>query len=285
MKTDDIVVSNFELQNHHGAVIRGNVHYPATIIKSPVLLFVHGFKGFKDWGGFSYIADRFAAEGWTVVRFNFSLNGIGEDDMNFTELDNFRQNTFSRELDDLGDVIDAVENRTLFDREMENTGIALMGHSRGGGIVIIKAAEDRRVGALVSLSAVSSFDRWGAEVKRKWRERGFLEILNTRTGQRMPLGAALLDDAEQNADRLNITGCVAKLRIPFLIVHGEQDVSVPVDEARELYTHADKSLSRLEIIPNTEHTFGVVHPYQGPTEALEEMLRRTASWLENKLSG
>ena len=48
------------------------------------------------------------------------------------------------------------------------------------------------------------------------------------------MGLELLDDAERNAASLDIVRAVAGLSSPLLIVHGDQDVSVSVDEAHAL---------------------------------------------------
>jgi uncharacterized protein len=270
----------FTIINTYGDPIRGDLHLPQHTAHAPVLVICHGFKGFKDWGSFPAIADAFARAGWLAVRFNFSLNGIGEDGMTFTRLDDFGRNTLSRELDDLGDVLDAVEARAIVPADADTSRIALLGHSRGGGVAILKAAEDARVTALVAWASVATFDRWGEETKRLWRERGLLEVMNVRTNQKMPLGVALLEDYEKNEPRLNVLPAMARIRVPILIVHGDQDLAVPVEEARQLYGAADRSLAELAIIPNADHAFGAAHPFQGIGPALATVLERTTLWLE-----
>ena len=56
------------------------------INSAPCIILVHGFKGFKDWGSFPYAAKYFAKEGYFVLTFNFSHNGIGDNLTEFTEL-------------------------------------------------------------------------------------------------------------------------------------------------------------------------------------------------------
>ena len=101
-----------------------------------IVLFSHGFKGFKDWGCFNLIADVFANHGFVFVKFNFSHNGTTiSDPVNFTDLDSFGNNNFSKELDDLGYVIDWIDDST----EFSSQDISLIGHSRGGGISLLKS--------------------------------------------------------------------------------------------------------------------------------------------------
>jgi len=273
----------FTLTNKHGDILNGNVHRALEAIASPILIICHGFKGFKDWGSFPYICDFFAKSGITVVRFNFSLNGIGDDPMTFTELEKFGRNTFSRELDDLGELIDSVWEGNIVPENADRKKIALLGHSRGGGIVILKAATDKRIRSVVSWSSVVSFDRWGESLKQEWRERGVLHVTNTRTKQRMPLNVSLLEDVEQNSSSLDILAAAEKIRIPFLIVHGEQDVSVPVAEARQIFMRAKPDYATLTLIPNADHTFGTSQPFTGSTDALESALNKSSLWLHRVL--
>lgn len=275
--------TSFALTNRHGDVIRGNVHVPDAAVNAPVLVIVHGFKGFKDWGAFPAIADDFARNGIVTVRFNFSLNGIGDDDTVFTELEKFRRNTYTRECEDLADVIDRLVEGDLLPAAADRSHIALLGHSRGGGIALLHASRDRRVRAVAAWASVSTFDRWGPQLKAQWRERGLLEVMNQRTKQKMPLGLELLEDFERNHDTLDVPRAVSRLTIPLLIVHGEQDVSVPVEEAHVLRDAADPASTTLHIIPAADHVFGAQHPYAGMPDLMQQAIDRTRDWLRSAL--
>ncbi|MBL0175221.1 MAG: alpha/beta fold hydrolase [Ignavibacteria bacterium] len=276
-------VAPFVLTNRHKDVIRGDAHHPARPDGSPVLVICHGFKGFKDWGAFPHIAAYFSAQGWTVLRFNFSLNGVGDDPLTFTRLDDFRRNTYTRELEDLIDVLDAVTSGVIDMEGADAERLALLGHSRGGGIAIVATAEDARVRAVASWASVSTFDRWGPQLKATWRERGLLEVMNTRTKQKMPLGVELLEDYERNASRLDICAAASRLAVPLLVVHGEQDMSVPLEEAFAIHLAADRSLASLSVIPNTDHVFGASHPFAGMPDPLARVLAGTEAWLRLSL--
>lgn len=203
--------------------------------KKPLVIFSHGFKGFKDWGGFPYMLEKIADSGFFCAGFNFTFNGIGGTNMTeFTRLDLFAQNTFTKELADLETVIEYFyKNADEYDIDIEK--ICITGHSRGGGISIIKAGENKRVKCLITLASVSDFDRYTEEHKKKWRANGYFEALNTRTNQIMRLNSALLYDIENNKERLDILKAVNNLEIPFLIVHGKEDLSVRLMK-RRFYT-------------------------------------------------
>lgn len=279
-------MKNIKIKNKSGHLLNIDFRFNESAgNKLPLLVICHGFKGFKDWGCFPYIAERFADAGFFTVSFNFSLNGTDNSKnkpVDFDRLDLFALNTFSAELDDLGEVLDFLESgKERYNYDFKN--LTLLGHSRGGGIAILKTREDRRVKKLITLASVSEFDRYGEETKRTWKERGFLEALNTRTKQRMRMNVSLLEDLEVNRERLNIKKAISEIEVPVFIVHGAEDMAVEKEEASELYALCDKSSSKLLIIKKTGHTFGAVHPFAGTTEALEKVIDETIGFANQPL--
>src|SRR5579872_1935801 len=103
-----MIHTQFVIPSREGEKLRADLRYEPDGKQKPVILFVHGFKGFKNWGPFPAVCKRIAAQGFVSIAFNFSHNGVGEDLMNFSELDRFADNTFSRELDELADVINEI---------------------------------------------------------------------------------------------------------------------------------------------------------------------------------
>ncbi|MBN1447150.1 MAG: prolyl oligopeptidase family serine peptidase [Bacteroidetes bacterium] len=273
----------FRIVNRYRDLLRGDIHLPENPADSPVAIICHGFKGFKDWGGFPCAAEHLALKGITALRFNFSLNGVEEDFMNFTALHRFARNTISRELEDLGDILDAIENGDIIESDVDRTRIAVIGHSLGGGVAVVKAAEDHRIRGVVSWAGVADFMRWGKKTRQVWRQRGRMEIQNVRTGQTMPMDVVMLDDMEKNVTRFDIPAAGSRLTVPLLAVHGEQDVSVPIEEGKRIVKAAPAGLATFHAIPNTDHTFGVRHPFEGVTESFRFVLDTTAAWLHRNL--
>ncbi len=256
----------------HGDVIRADVRAPARDHPRTAVLVAHGFKGFKDWGFFPHLCERLAQDGHLVVSFNFSLNGTGPDLLDFTDLEAFGRNTLSRELEDLRWMLDlAMAGEWSGGRAPAATG--LLGHSRGGGAGIVAAAEHSGVAALVTWAAVSTFHRWGEEHVRDWTARGVTFVSNARTGQRMPLHRTLWDDLQANADRLDVLTAAAMVRVPWLILHGEEDATVGVAEARRL--HEAGPSSSLRVVAGSGHTFEAAHPMAGTTPGLEAAIAAT----------
>ncbi len=253
----------------------------------PIVIFVHGFKGFKDWGHFNIVHQRLSDEGFVAVKFNFSHNGGTLDNpVDFPDLESFGKNTYTKELNDLGAVIHWVtddENLYIPAGEKDINRIYLIGHSRGGGIVILKAAEDARVKKIVTWAAISDIESRfpkGKELE-EWRKNGVAYIQNARTKQQMPLYYSLYEDFEQNKQRLNIPQAEQKLTIPHLIIHGDNDEAVPVAEAEFLYRQNPSAT--LEILHGTGHTFDVKHPFDEKQlpEPAQYVLRKTIEFLKS----
>jgi uncharacterized protein len=259
------------------------LHKPNNAKLLPLVLFAHGFKGFKNWGGFPYMMEKLAGAGFAAVSFNFTHNGVSElSPMDFTRLDLFARNTHTKELDDLQAVINYFyDNAETYN--IDKNKIALVGHSRGGGAVIIKSAEDKRIKALVTLASVATVDRYTDEQKKRWREKGFIEIPNARTGQMMKMNKSFLDDIEQNSERLDIQKAMTRLKIPALIIHGKEDLAVKYTDALKLYESSNKNNTELYIVENTGHTFGVEHPFKGTTKTFDEAIDKAIIFLKKNL--
>ena len=266
----------------HGP-IHGDVYLPEAPLGAPVVVGVHGFKGFKDWGFWPETARRLNAAGLAVVTFNVSGSGIGEDGESFSEVERFEQNTITKELDDLGRVLDAVAGRTLPLGGADVRRLGLLGHSRGGGTVLVRARRDPRVRAVVTWAAVAAFARYDRETMEEWRERGFLQVANARTGQIFKLSTALLDDIESHGDAYSPTDAIRKLETPVLVIHGTRDEAVPVDEANLLVRAAGPGAAKLALIQGAGHTFGAVHPFRGSTPELDSVLEKTTVWFRDAL--
>ena len=277
-------IINLALSGSKNRTMLIDLYWKASNTPKPIVIFAHGFKGFKDWGHFDQVASEFARSGFVFLKFNFSHNGTTQaSPTSFDDLDAFGNNTFSMELDDLGKVIDFTRSKTfpVPADECHASQLFLLGHSRGGGIAILKAAEDPRVRKIATWAAVSGFGKlWSDEVIEEWRRNGVLYIQNTRTGQQMPLYWQLYADYLQHPERLDITVRSLDLQIPFLIVHGTADVTVPYHSALEM---SEKNpLARLVTILGGDHTFSARHPWPEAylPEDTQRALQATAAFFK-----
>ena len=242
----------------------------------PAVVICHGFKGFKDWGMFPRLADRLARAGFLAVSFNFSGSGVSGGD-EFDEPERWYRQKPSADLADLRAVVDyLVANGSQW--------IALVGHSRGGGLAIVQAARDARIKALVTWAAVDHFLRWPMDVIQQWRETGSVDVVNQRTGQVLAIGRDALDDWDRYGDNLlDVMAAAHQIRVPWLIVHGTEDATVPVEVGRILAEVSGAAETETLIVEGASHTFGARHPWVGATPELDQVFERTLLFLSRRL--
>ncbi|MDG1509048.1 MAG: alpha/beta hydrolase, partial [Flavobacteriaceae bacterium] len=171
-----ILQKNFPIKGIHKKPILTDLYYQETKSLKPLVIFCHGYKGYKDWGAFDLMSSSFLEAGIALLKFNFSHNGgTPKQPIDFPDLEAFGNNNYMIELDDLESVINWICTTTKFKNEIDTNNISLIGHSRGGAIAIIKAAEDSRIKKLVTWAAVCDLNRTmfheGAELN-KWKEDG-----------------------------------------------------------------------------------------------------------------
>ena len=255
-------LSNFLIPGKHGKPMVTDVVFQENQIPKPIVVFVHGYKGFKDWGAWSSMAAQFAAAGFFFVKFNFSHNGgTPEQPIDFPDLEAFGNNNYSKELDDLGSVLDWLEQEDSVQKEVDLNHIYLIGHSRGGGMVLLKANEDNRVKKVITLASVSDYKSrfpQGTDFEA-WKEQGVYYVVNGRTQQEMPHYFQFYEDFVQNEGRLTIEKATRNLAIPHLIIHGNQDTSVSIQEAENLKRWNPNAT--YEVIEGADHVFNVKHPW------------------------
>jgi len=260
--------------------IRVDVRAAGRDMPRPAVVIVHGFKGFKDWGMFPPLADRLARAGFVAVSFNMSGSGV-DDEGNFTFPERFGHDTFSAALEDVESVINTLVAGSL--EVAPPSSIELLGHSRGGGIAILETARDDRVTALVTWASVSTVHRWPAAVVAEWRRTGRHDVVNARTGEVLPLYTDVLDDNEANADHLDILAAASRITAPWLLVHGEADEAVSLEEGQRLAALVRHPASRHEWIAGGGHTFGARHPWAGSTPDLERAFAASVAWFARYL--
>jgi len=262
----------FDIPCADGLFIRGEFHPAASPAGSVVIC--HGFKGFAHWAFFPFLARSLAGSGLTAITFDFSGSGIGRDRETFTEPDAFGGNTFSKELEDIENVVDYARRMKCIKGKF-----GLFGHSRGGAMAILYAATpDADVKSLVTWAAIGRTTWWTPEEALIWRKRGYAEVTNSRTGQVMRMGAELLDDVEVHGNtKLNIAAAAAKIKVPWLIVHGTADETVPSTDAERLH-ELSLGVSTLRLIEGANHGFDAKHPLSEVPPVLETVVRETAKF-------
>ena len=252
------IEKNIIIKNSETRDFLADSYYPETEKKLPLVIFAHGYKGYKDWGAWDLMAKKFAEASFFFVKFNFSHNGTTiNQPKDFADLEAFGNNNFSKEMSDYDEVLNHFYNHQNVDQEK----VAIIGHSRGGGITVIKGFEDERVKVLVALAGVSNFKyRFPSQDRfEDWKTQGVMYSENKRTHQQMPHYFQFFEDFEQNEERFDIQYAAQHLEKPFLIVQGTNDEAVKDKEA--LLLNEWCKTSELVTIENANHTFGAKEPW------------------------
>lgn len=267
---------NFELPAGEDAVLRCS-HFPAQGEAKSLVVVAHGYKGFKDWGMFPYVAEALSDE-HEVISFNFSHAGIGEDLQNFTELEKFARNTYQREIKDMEILLSYLSQHHRFG----SLPVFLLGHSRGGGDCLLYALDHpAELAGVISWNGTTNLDLFTEEQKREMRETGRSHVLNGRTGQQMPLDAIIIEDLEQQAERYNILERMKQAAFPVVLIQGSED-GERLRRGSEQLIRFRPDIEWIQI-PGGNHTFGTVHPFTGTTPQLEQAISASRDFITRVL--
>lgn len=221
-----------------------------------IILFIHGYKGFKDWGAWNLMQTHFVKQGIAFCKFNMSHNGgTIENPMDFSDLEAFSLNRYTYELKDVQYVLDWLSQQI----DISTKNIHLLGHSRGGGIAIL-SANDSRISTAITLGSISNIENRfpKGKILEEWEAKGVYTVKNSRTLQDMPHKYILYEDWFRNKVQLNIKYKAQTLNKQCLHFHGNKDETVSITESENLcyWTHG-----KLFIIKGANHTFNSFHPY------------------------
>lgn len=248
----------------------------------PLVIFCHGYKGFKDWGAWDLAMQTIAKAGFVAVKFNFSLNGTTLDHpTEFVDLDAFGRNTYTQEQKDITSVLDYYAQEAYVD----TTQVFLIGHSRGGGAVILQGYYNEQVTGIISWAGVADFKKRFPQRDNfeQWEKEGVFYSMNGRTKQQMPHYFTFWEDFVAHEQQLTIQYAAQHLKKPVLIINGTADQAVSVKEAELL--HLWIKTSELLIVEGADHVFGARHPHEGEAlpEDLAQVVNQTIGFMQQHI--
>lgn len=253
----------FVLQGALKQQFAADLSYSVAGDQKGVIIFCHGFKGFKDWGCWQMIANYFVDNGFAFLKFNFSHNGLGlENSDEFDALDKFATNTLGKEMQDIESVEQFVSSDLSNILPQVNTDkIFIVGHSKGGVAALLYCSQyDTKIEKVCTWASPFDFHRsWNSKFKSKWRADGVQYIKNARTNQMMPMDIAILDDFEINEENYSLANASKNLEIPYFIIQGNDDQAVKMEDYNLLKKYFVKA--NYHIIADANHVFGGSHPY------------------------
>jgi pimeloyl-ACP methyl ester carboxylesterase len=244
-----------------------------------VLIFIHGYMGFKDWGPWNMMQNFFVERGFGFCKFNMTHNGTTpENPVDFVDLEAFGNNCYSFEKKDTFLVLNWLEKKV----DLTSCFLHVIGHSRGGGIALLSSS-DSRIRSVITLAAISSVEKrftFEKKVFEEWERTGVRYVTNSRTNQELPHYFSQYIDFQENKENLSIQKACETLKKPILIIHGNNDEAVNISEGDDLAKWTGKELT---IVRNANHTFVGSHPYVEKTLPghLEDCCERILEFLQN----
>ena len=273
-----MILKQFSISLGDG-VLHGDLHY-AGHSSCPILLIIHGFRGSKNWGFFPTIAEEFAQNGSIVLTWNMSLNGYSKNSQYIDQPDNFARNTITQEMVDTQSIIDSIlqDDRIISGdiRSHWNGDIHVLGHSRGGGIGILISAKNPSIKKLALWNTISRFGRFTERQKKLWSETGTFPIDETEDGKVIAMNYTYISDLELHGDEYSPLRSIAEVSADILIVHAEQDMTVPIREAHALQEKSHSA--HMHSIPQAGHIFGCTHPFTEMTSSLRDAIDTTTAF-------
>ncbi|MBW2963590.1 alpha/beta fold hydrolase [Candidatus Woesearchaeota archaeon] len=224
-------------KNSKGDKLAGLLHLPDREGKFPAVIRAHGFRSGKD-GETSIILGEKLDRDFVFLRFDFW--GHNESEGDFVNL------TPSEEIDDMNAAIDFVSKLEQVDPER----IGIQGSSLGGMVAIYTTANNPKVKAAVFLCPVSDFKKTFSRMEdvEEWKKQGWKFTYNSKN-QEFKIGYHFFEDG----CKYNLYKEADKIMIPTLIIHGDADKSVALEDSQELFKHLKNS--KLEIIKGADHQF------------------------------
>jgi pimeloyl-ACP methyl ester carboxylesterase len=249
----------------------------------PLVVVINGHNGFYNYGMFPYIQRSLAEHGVSSYSFNFSHGGIKGDSDYFDDLKRYEKNCMRLEIEDVMCVL-----HNLTSGKFGKPGsVFLLAHSLGGVPEIYSAAnaqdENIAINGIILISTVKQLNFWPDEMMEEWKQNKVFYKKNNRTKQLLPQGEEFLSEILKSGTEWNVEKEIKKLKIPILIVHGDDDEAIPVEQGRKLFEWVKNNNKNafLEIIPGATHTFNTKHPFEGPSPQLEKMLRVVVPFIQN----
>jgi fermentation-respiration switch protein FrsA (DUF1100 family) len=213
--------------NSGGVILRGVVMVPASAPDWPLAVLCHGIpSGAPAQGepGYDALARRLVEEGSAACYFNFRGTGLSQGDFSLPGW-----------ISDLEVLLAAAREARGPFAGCDPSRTAVMGFSGGGAVSIICAARGPRLAGLAALSSPSDFSRLLP------REGMGDFIAHARAIGIIRDPAFPASEEEYYREMLSCKPVAVVEEVaptPLLIVHGDGDDTVPVDEAHRLYEAA-----------------------------------------------
>lgn len=254
--------------------IRYDVRYINSIKDKTLLVFIHGFRGFRNWGFIPYFCEKFAEAGYITLNMDLSYNGIVDWKIPIYDNDLFSRQTVSSMVEDIEILHDRVLSNQIIPKEANFNGkIILSGHSLGAALALVMN-DLQNVSKSILIAPIAKFDRNTQRQKDSWLKKGEIEIKIAKTGQKLTLLPEYFLDKDINFPGDYIISKAKQSTIRTIVLHGSEDMTVKTNEGKAIANANPEKIVYYEI-PNTGHTFGSRHPYRSTNDSIELLIDKS----------
>src|SRR3989338_743930 len=221
-----------------GKRVGGYFYLPNGKGPFPTVVLIHGFGGGTHEPKNKFMCKALAENGFAAFMFDFynKPNGLSGFPIEETSV--------SLQVKILRAAIDFVAKQP-FCKTME---IGLAGHSLGGMTVLLYASTDNRIKALVVQSGVSDFHTINSYNNPRWKQNGYM--LFEKSWGEMKINYSFIEDGR----KFDVYTKAKEIRCPVLVVHGDKDESVPLEQSQKLMRFLKKR-DKLVVIPGAPHGY------------------------------
>jgi alpha/beta superfamily hydrolase len=225
-----------KFDNQWGETLTGTLHLPEGHVDCGVV-FGHCFTCSRHTMILRQICSGLIRENFMALRFDFSGNGQSEGE--------FSESTYSKQISEMKTAIAFITQKGV-------SWIGLAGHSMGAAIAVLTAGSMIGVKAVCALSGrLSGMNATlflSPDQQQQLRSTG--RVAFTSRGRPLEISKNFFADADQ----YNLPETVGSLPSPLLVVHGDDDEIIPVQEAYQAQ-QLNSAGTTLAVVPDADHMF------------------------------
>lgn len=264
--------TSFTLQNKHDLELLGDTHTPSETPRACVIL-LHGFKGYKDYGFIPVLAHDLCEEGMIVHRFNSSTSGMTNEIDTFARTDLFALDTWTRQVDDVVRMVNAVRDGELAGSDLP---IYLIGHSRGGAAVLLaggRHGDELDLAGVITINAIDQCSRISTMTHSEMLEQGYIISTSARTKQDLKINSTWLSEQLEDPDAHDVLLQASRLRCPACVIHGDSDQAVDPSAGIAI---ANACSTQVHTLIEGNHVLNMPNPSDGNTAKSQQLLETTS---------
>jgi len=225
-------------KNSKGNNLCGILSNPTSNKERPIIILCHGFSTSKGSQTCKRLQEILNSHQMSTLRFDFF--GHGESEGEFKDIT-------------ISEAVDNILNAISFLKKPGYSRIGLFGSSFGGIASIMAASKTNDLFILALKSPVSNYEEKELATEKEeelkdWKEKGYRYYVSG-DGRKLRINYTFFEDFKNNDGY----EAAKKIKTPTLIVHGDKDESVPVEQSKKTADLIENC--KLEVVKGADHRY------------------------------